>query len=318
MTTVEQRELERVRYWQGQLLRSKDFRVQMNTDAQLRAWHNRALHSAYGIALGYEISPLPDTGPLTGIRIQPGVAYDCFGRAITLVAEQVVLIPPAPADGSGSMTLLLRYPETSQFPKPGETAGVCLTCCAVTSPESPEFVWKPSDQVTATDGVPAARVSYDRGQPLFDAVFITPAARPIAKPYLANGETIPGGTVWTAWKEGSPGNQITLGLQTVVDTSEAGFTRTPCYFAWLQGLEKDLAGLRQASVLFTSLADPAPDHFTFRILVPLEAAPVAEVRTFAASARRIPILAYVCWLGGESRGDLSLCLEPVLQKPCCV
>src|SRR5579875_1933585 len=129
MTIVEQRELERVRYWQGQLLRSRDFRVQMNTDSQLRAWHNRALHSAYGIALGYEITPLPDTGPLTGIRIEPGVAYDCFGRAIILVAEQVVLIPAAPSDGSGSMTLLLRYKEASRFPKPGETAGVCLTCC---------------------------------------------------------------------------------------------------------------------------------------------------------------------------------------------
>jgi hypothetical protein len=317
MTIVEQRELERVRYWQGQLLRSRDFRVQMNTDSQLRAWHNRALHSAYGIALGYEITPLPDTGPLTGIRIEPGVAYDCFGRAIILVAEQVVLIPAAPSDGSGSMTLLLRYKEASRFPKPGETAGVCLTCCAGAAPESPELVWKPSDRVTPTDGVPAARVSFDRGQPLFDSVFVTPASRPIAKPYLANGETIPGGTVWTAWKEGSPGNEITLGIQTVVDTSEAGFTRTPCYFAWLQGLETDLAGLRQASIIFTSIADPAPDHFTFRVLVPLQGTPVPEVRMFAASAQRTPILASVCWLGCESRANFSLCLQPAAQKPCC-
>jgi hypothetical protein len=314
MTTVEQRELERVRYWQGQLLRSGDFRIQINTDAQLRAWHNRALHSAYGIALGYEVTPVPDTGPITGIRIKPGVAYDCFGRAIILLAEQVVLIPRAPADGSGSISLLLRYKETLQFPKPGETSGVCLNCCASAAPESPDFVWKPSDQVTSTDGVLAARVTFDRGQAFLDSLFVTPASRPIAKPYLANGETIPGGTVWTAWKVGDAGNEITIGLQTVVDTSEAGFTRTPCYFAWLEGVDANLAGLGQASVIFSSIADPAPDHFTFRILVPAQAA-AFEVR--AAAVRRAPFLAYVCWLGCESRGDLSLCLQPAAQKPCC-
>ncbi len=314
MTTVEQRELERVRYWQGQLLRCGDFRTQVNTDAQLRAWHNRALHNAYGIALGLEITPVPDTGAITGIRIEPGVAYDCFGRAVILVTEQVVPIPAAPSGGSGSMTLLLRYKETSQFPKPGETSGVCPTCCAGAAPESPESAWKPSEQATSADGVPVARVTYDRGQPLLDSLFVTPASRPIAKPYLANGATVPGGTVWTAWKVGGVGNEITIGLQTVVDTSEAGFTRTPCYFAWLQGVDANLAELRQASVIFTSIADPAPNHFTFRILVPSQ---VAAFEARAAAVRRAPFLAYVCWLGCEPRGDLSLCLQPAVQKPCC-
>lgn len=314
MTTVERRELERVRYWQGQMLRSGDFRAQLNTDAQLGAWHNRALHNAYGIALGLEITPMQGTGSVTGVRVDPGVAYDCFGRAVILLAAQVVSIPAAPADGSGSMTLLLRYKETSQFPKPGETSGVCVTCCTSAAPESPEFTWKPSEQLTAVDGVPAARVIFARGVASLDSLFVTSAARPIAKPYLANGETIPGGTVWTAWKVGGLGNEITIGLQTVVDTSEAGFTRTPCYFAWLEGWEANSPNLRQASAIFTSLAEPAADHFTFRILVPLQAS-ILEAR--AAVVRRAPFLAYVCWLGCESRGDLSLCLQASAQKPCC-
>lgn len=314
MTTVERREMERVRYWQGQMLRSRDFRAQMNTDAQLGAWHNRALHDAYGIALGLEITPVQGTGSVTQIRIDPGVAYDCFGHAIILLAAQVVSVPLAPADGSGSMTLLLSYKETSQFPKPGETSGVCVKCSTSAAPESPEFTWKRSEQVTPADGVPAARVIFDRGVASLDSFFVASAARPIAKPYVANGETIPGGTVWTAWKVGGVGNEITIGLQTVVDTSEAGFTRPPCYFAWLQGADANLAGLRQASAIFTSIADPAPDEFTFRILVSVQAAGL-EVR--AAVIRRAPFLAHVCWLGCESRGDLSLRLQALAQKPCC-
>jgi hypothetical protein len=44
-------EIERLRYWQGQKLRSRDFRDQMEMAAQLRWWHNRALHQAFGVRL---------------------------------------------------------------------------------------------------------------------------------------------------------------------------------------------------------------------------------------------------------------------------
>src|SRR5579864_1624026 len=67
ITPEQQRELERTRYWQGQLLKSGDLNGQVSTDLQLRWWHNRALHNAYGVALGYESKSLVDaSGILNG------------------------------------------------------------------------------------------------------------------------------------------------------------------------------------------------------------------------------------------------------------
>jgi hypothetical protein len=71
MSVFEKRPLERVRYWQGQMLRSADFRAQSADTAQHRWWHNRALHNAYGVYRGcllpllkilracLSVSPLP-------------------------------------------------------------------------------------------------------------------------------------------------------------------------------------------------------------------------------------------------------------------
>ena len=49
MSQTEKRKLERVRYWQGQMLRSRDFNDMHAVEEQRRWWHNRALHNAYGV-----------------------------------------------------------------------------------------------------------------------------------------------------------------------------------------------------------------------------------------------------------------------------
>src|SRR5690606_23425466 len=53
---------ERQRYWHGQLLRSTDLGDQLVQEAQLRWWHNRAIHNAYGVVAGLvveEFTPPP-------------------------------------------------------------------------------------------------------------------------------------------------------------------------------------------------------------------------------------------------------------------
>src|SRR6516225_2672470 len=49
------RNLQRLRYWQGQMLRSRDFRDQLAIEGQLRCWHNRAMHNAFGVASGFKV-----------------------------------------------------------------------------------------------------------------------------------------------------------------------------------------------------------------------------------------------------------------------
>ena len=63
-------EIERFQYWEGQRLRSRDFRDQIAVEAQLRWWHNRALHGVFGVRYGFHISEVVEGGSL-GPQRQP-------------------------------------------------------------------------------------------------------------------------------------------------------------------------------------------------------------------------------------------------------
>lgn len=309
-SAINSRQLERVRYWQGQMLRSGDFHRQLATDAQLRAWHNRSLHSAYGVTLGLQASAIPPTGAVTGVKVQPGAAYDCFGRVIILATDRIIPVPTTTGESSPPMVLFVRYREALEFKNPRDTEGACITCGPGVSSETLDFVWRPDALGAPSDGVPLARITYDGGKPVFDSSFAPPGPRPLAKPYLAQGSTIPGSTAWQPWQVGTPGNEFSIGLQTTVDTSSAGFTQTPCYFAWLEGTNAWFATLKQPFPLFTNISGALPGQFTFNIFVAFQ-----EFAAFARQTLKWPM--YVCWLGCQPQGDWSLCLEPVKSKPCC-
>jgi hypothetical protein len=142
-------ELERLRYRQGQRLRSRDFRDQAAIDAQMRWWHNRALHNAYGIARGLEATMSSDGGTLV-VQIASGVAYDCFGRELNVQQERTVRVPEA----AENLALLLRFKEWLS-----DSAGrraVCIPAsCALV--ETAELVWMPSHGLTFKDGVVVCR-----------------------------------------------------------------------------------------------------------------------------------------------------------------
>src|SRR5438477_12013226 len=90
---LSQREIERLEYWEGQLLRSGDFSGAQNADNQRRWWHNRALHNAYGISLGLTVTQDGDW-----LDVDCGVAYDCEGRELIVPTGARVPIPkPRPA-----------------------------------------------------------------------------------------------------------------------------------------------------------------------------------------------------------------------------
>src|SRR5215217_9696633 len=97
-------ELERLKYWQGQKLLSRDFRDQTSYEAQLRWWHNRALHNSFGVSYGFTVTLDNDR-----IQIDCGVAYDCYGRELILQAPREIALPPAPTKAFESMTLLASF-----------------------------------------------------------------------------------------------------------------------------------------------------------------------------------------------------------------
>lgn len=66
----------RNRYFHGQLLSADDFQDEQTYFRNKLCLHNRLLHGS-GIVTGLKISMRPDR-----IRVEPGLALDCFGREI--------------------------------------------------------------------------------------------------------------------------------------------------------------------------------------------------------------------------------------------
>jgi hypothetical protein len=325
---TEQTEIERLRYWQGQMLRSRDFRDSARMENQMRYWHNRALHNAYGVSFGLEVDEVRKTtsDPLIAVSVSCGVAYDCFGRELILSTTRQVTIPPAPKDKpapripeqKNMLVLVMRYRQTTAgCCSSTEPAGVCWPAENEPAIES-EFVWARVDYSRSTEGVPLARVIYDNaGAVTLDDQFIAPRAKPLARPFLASGETIPGNTLWEVWNAGVPAgpsrtrpSEKAVGMQTRIDTSTAGFTETPLYFAWLEGAWNESDTIFQP-LLMPSIANASPDGFTFRLLMPEIVMAGVELRIFNDRfAVFFPLLVqrkklYVCWLGCQPLTKLT-------------
>ena len=283
-------QLQRLRYWQGQTLKNRDFRDQLAVEAQLRWWHNRALHNAFGIAEGFEVEQNGETA-----IIHRGLAYDCFGRELILTAD---VTSPLPADSS--MTLLVGYRQTRQFPRKDEIAA-CSPNRPLTA-ERPEFFWKRTDEVDLRDGLPLVRYKDKALMP------VRLQARPLARPRIASGATISGHTNWELWSEPLEDEDMALGFQVSIDTSAAGFTEVPCYFAWLQGaLWSPSTNPEFFPVVFEHIASPSTTAFVFRIWMPnLQA--LDDETTNREFVSRFPEFArkqelFICWLGIQPENE---------------
>jgi hypothetical protein len=305
-------ELERLRYWQGQLLRSRDLRDQVDGAAHLRWWHNRALHNAYGVVAGLQVVQDGDA-----LEVQAGLAYDGYGRELALAGAVTVPIPEGPLPGAG-LTLLASYREPGRSRPAGD---VCWPV-AEALPASLQLGWRLSKEVSVRDGVALARL--DAAGQLIES-FARPLTRPLARPRIANGTTIPGNTPWQVWElSASDEVALFLGLEVEVDTSAAGFTATPCYFASLQGAlwQPDLASrflrgltlsysralvnpllglgfLQLFGARFGHIHAPEPGRFTYRVWLPHM---TRWGRTRSGLAPLVQTIAQeqklsVCWLG---------------------
>jgi hypothetical protein len=177
--------------------------------------------------------------------------------------------------------------------------------------EHPEFAWTIVDPPSPAAGVALARVNYINGRILLQPTFTVPTTEPMARPYLANGSTVPGATPWLKWMNGD----LQLGWQVDIDTSAAGFSRVPCYFASLEGFDPVALSLVPNSLIFTHITQPKPDGFRFRIFIGKEQQ--QSIQIAFRLARQLPPQFYVCWLGCESQANTSQCLNPEVQKSCC-
>jgi hypothetical protein len=264
MSTPYRRDLQRLRYWQGQTLRSIDARDQDRFDALRRQLHNRALHSTAGLAFGLAVKVADDDR--RAVEVACGLAYDSRGRELILQRARRIAAPQGPNG------LVLRLRESSG---PSRASACCAPVDAGCSSadahlleQDVELAWVPFSSFEPADGVMLA-LFVDGA---LDEGFTPKQARPIARPRLARGETVKGDTPWEPWvverADGKGGivSQV-VGVQTHIDTSASGFTQTPRYVANLQTQAWDLSSAEFAPAFFPHVADPAADGFTFRLLM---------------------------------------------------
>lgn len=334
MRKPEKRKLERVQYWQGQMLRSRDFRDIETGDAQRRWWHNRALHNAYGIAEGLMSSLVLSTTP-AGVLVMAGVAYDVYGRELILERSQLIPLPKVPPNLTGTITLLMRYKPRLGALRPDENSELCWTASGSVGAGAAEFVWKQGSNVDPAEGVVVCAVDYTKGKVRTPEFQLRAFSRPQSRPLLASGATIPGNTPWDPWSAGftfdNNGNQIPdfIGVQTWIDTSAAGFTQVPCYFAWLQGALWNSQTRQLTPAIFPSIADESVKGFTLRLWLQAipppdpginEALPrrriaaataaltfsfVTDPGDFSLFARQQQL--YVSWIGCQMQAQVSCC-----------
>jgi hypothetical protein len=271
MSHTEKRKIERVRYWQGQMLRARDFNDIHAVEEQRRWWHNRALHNAYGIHRDPDVTPGFDaalSSDQTFVTVTAGLAYDAFGRELILETDQTVMLPAGVQDND-VFVLLARYRMAAPDRRAEDFAAVFCGNQGPVRPGFLELVWKPSKSFAFTDGVLliAVKIAGGKGTPA-DLPFPLSVSNPLARPQLGSGCTVPGNTAWELWTYVSAGDEVVLGVQTTIDTSAAGFTDAPCYFAWLQGSIFNPQTRQLAPALFPSIAEETVDSFVFRVALP--------------------------------------------------
>lgn len=256
-------ELQRFRYQQGQGLRSADRRDQMAIEAQLRAWHNRAKHNAYGVAEGLNVQL-----SATEAVVAPGLAYDVRGRELILQKPHRIRFPQSDLSTSTTWLLIARYKQTSEFPKRNENEPDCFGHAASAFLETPELFWKVKAEWSPQDGVPLASVNIDAAGVTENEEFVRPREHGLARRRVVTGATLAGSTEWEVWNVPLVGLKVAPGIQVKVRTNEAGFTRTPCYFAWIQRVPP--LPLQPATVIapFAHIDNESINSFTFRLWLP--------------------------------------------------
>src|SRR5450759_4508489 len=117
--------IQRVRYYDGEYLRSFDFETEQTYHVEMRRRLNRSLY-LWGIAQGLELVQ-DDQGGIKQVSINPGMAIDAFGREIYVFAPYTfgdTDIATNRINYKGTYDVWIRYKRTATTP-PSAGYGVC-------------------------------------------------------------------------------------------------------------------------------------------------------------------------------------------------
>ncbi|HSV86554.1 MAG TPA: hypothetical protein VLH85_08255 [Levilinea sp.] len=161
--------LERVRYFNGQLLTAEDLEAEQRYFREKLKRHNRHLHGS-GIVYGLEVGIVDRK-----VHVSPGFALDCTGEEIA-VPEALSIDPP---EGQRTAFLMIAYKErkTGTIPGPGSAEDETISPSRIE--ETFELLYEPDDPYAGHKGDDAMWVPCNR-----------PHALPLAKLFHR----------WDAWE----------------------------------------------------------------------------------------------------------------------
>lgn len=262
---------DRPRFFSGQLLTATDLTAAHDVDTDLRRLHHRMLHG-WGIASGLVVSAR--RGDVT-VEVGAGYALDADGRELVLPDPATVPVPAVTGEADGRprvFALVLRWTGDDDAIVQLRD-GACGTQGAVRRSDAPTLAWKDPARVATGFEVVVAEVAVqacrlaappDSGsRRLLD---------PPPTPYAARGRTRAGETPWV--RRDAQG-LAPWGVETTVDTSEAGFGDTPVYLVRVVGPREVTAA--QSPHGAPCMIDGAPyvedaEPGRFRLVVPLRRA----------------------------------------------
>jgi hypothetical protein len=257
-------ELERIRFFQNQLLTADDLTDLDDNNRELRWLHNRSLHN-WGIGLGLDVQGLRGA---TFVTVNPGYAVDILGREIIL-SEPIELPIPAVSGGAsgGAATyyLVANYLDDSAEPTEEQRAAtVCAAGGSVRLSNDPAILWKTDSQLKCGIDVILAQVFIQNCVLSLDA---SAAPRRYAtcgqSMYIKAAEVLARDISWKIWKQGG----VDVGFTATIDTSHAKFQTTPLYIAHIIG-NRSLSSPALTVADFVSVANDSPRGFTLQVALP--------------------------------------------------
>jgi len=274
---------DRITYRDGQLLTARDLRDDTRRDARLRRLHVQHVHETWGIALGLEVHAASDGKTLA---IGPGYAVDGMGHDI-LLPEGISLGVPDVV-GPQAFVLVLGYLEDTVFQDRHDLATLCVGEGLDPRHERPSFSWLRPEDVRFGPQVPLIQVIVANGVVHGGLdLRVRRNARALVRPHFGSGTTESGRTGWQEWA---------AGIEVLVDTAEAGFTRTPYYFPVLHA---DFGPSGKALSSFPDslgfVAQATPTRFTYRFIKAEALLPGLSVSSASAEEHGWTI----SWLGVE-------------------
>lgn len=265
--------LERPAFFDGQLLDAADLGAVGRHQRELRWLHNRTLHG-WGVVRGLTVAG--ERGDRT-VAVSAGYALDCRGRELLLPEPETLTVPPLAAGPGGAPArfyLTISYVDDAEQPVSESRTGPCGEAGAVRRPERGRLRWQ-----SPFDLDPATR--YRRGLDVLLATIEVMDCRlvaapstalrrdlpPACAPRIAAGATPAGATLWSLHPAAGP----VVGVETLVDTSAAGFGRTPTYSAHVLGDRRVAESGPGNSILIdgpASVHSPSATGFVLRVLLP--------------------------------------------------